>query len=215
MRLLRTGPQRDFVTLDIDDSTGRSQTGMRLERPFVFRFDDARGVLEGLVDIAGLLGDFALAHRRLPDVIVERCLIRERRRRIRPRHFELLGGLDRIPFFFGDDAKKPFPPHDTGARNVLDRVFVDIDRHGAGDGGSDHAAVDHARYFDVGAEILLRKDERRDVFAFDRLADNLVVLRIFGLGLARRVKRIADLAIPGERDVDIRITGGTPADVGA
>ena len=57
--------------------------------------------------------------------------------------------------------------------------------------------------FDVGAEILLRKDFRRDVVPFDRLADDLVVLWIFRFRFARRVKRIADLAVPGERDVEI------------
>jgi hypothetical protein len=63
--------------------------------------------------------------------------------------------------------------------------------------------MDHARDFDVGAEVLLREHFRCDVLPFDRLADNLVVPRIFRLRFARRVKRIADLAIPGERDVEI------------
>jgi hypothetical protein len=44
--------------------------------------------------------------------------------------------------------------------------------------------MDHAGDFDVGAEILLRKDFRRDVWPFDRLADDLVVLRIFGARFA-------------------------------
>jgi len=51
--------------------------------------------------------------------------------------------------------------------------------------------------------VLPRKDFRRDVLPFDRLADELVVLRVFRLCLAGRVKRIADLAVPSECDVKI------------
>ena len=40
-----------------------------------------RGGLERRVDVTGVLADLALAHRRLADVIVERRLFRERRRR--------------------------------------------------------------------------------------------------------------------------------------
>jgi hypothetical protein len=55
--------------------------------------------------------------------------------------------------------------------------------------------MDHAGYFDVSTKVLLREDFGRDVLPFNRLADDLVVLRIFRLCLARRIKRIADLAI--------------------
>ena len=49
----------------------------------------------------------------------------------------------------------------------------------------------HAGHFDVGAEVFLREHFRRDIGALDRLADDLVILGIFRLGLSGRVERIA------------------------
>src|SRR6516225_4081385 len=102
-----------------------------------------------------------------------------------------------------DYAEEALIPHHPGAGNVLDRALVHSGGYRAGDRGTNHAAVHHAGHFDIGTEVPLGEDERRDVFALNRLADDLVVLRIFGLGLAGRVERIADLAVPGKRDIEI------------
>ena len=192
MRLLRAGPAGDVAVLDLDQRAGRTHAGMGLERPFVLGLDHPRGGLEGVVDIAGLLGvDLALAHRRLADVVVERGLVGERRLGVRPLDLELLRRLDRVPFLVGDDAEEALVPDHFGAGNVLDRAFVDLDRHRAGDRRADHAAMHHARHLDVGAEVFLRVDLGRDVLAVDRLADDLVVLRVLRLGLAGRIERVA------------------------
>ncbi len=208
MRFLRTAPAGDLAVLDLDQRARRPHARMGLERPFVFGLDHARGRLERLVDIAGFRGlHRTLARRRLADVIVERGLIGERRRRVRPDHLELLRRLDRVPLLVGDDAEEALVPDHLGGRDIFDRALVDTHRHGAGDRRTDHAGMDHAGHFHVGAEVFLREHLWRDVFALDRLADDLVVLRIFRLRLARRVERIAVFAVPVEMDVEV-----TPAD---
>ena len=110
-----------------------------------------RGGLERLVDVAVLLLDLRLAHRRLADVVVERVLVGERRLDLRPFDLELLGGLDRVPFLRRDDAEEAVLVHHLRAGDVLDRALVDLDRHRARDRRTDHAAVHHARHLDVGA----------------------------------------------------------------
>src|SRR5262249_44552722 len=109
---------------------------MRLEWPFVFGLDDAGCALECLIDIAGLLGDFALAHRRLADVIMERRLLRKRRRRVRPGHLEFARRLDRVPLLVGDHAEEALIPDYLGAGNVLDRALVHSGRYRASDRGT-------------------------------------------------------------------------------
>ena len=147
--------------------------------------------------------DLALAHRRFADVIVERRLFRERRRGAAHSTLSLSRRLDRVPFAVGDDAEEALVQHHLGAGNVLDRAFVDLDRHRAGDRRPDHPAVHHAGHFDVDDEIFLAEDFRRDVVALDRLADDLVILRVLRLGLARRVQRIAVFAVPVELHIEI------------
>ena len=204
VRLLRSGPQRDLAVLDVDHGAGRSHAGMRLERPLVFRLDDAGRRLESILDVADILaGGFRLAHRSVADVVVDRSLIRERRRGLRPLDLELPHRLDRIPFLVGDDAEEALVPDHLGAGNVLDRAFVDFYRYRAGDRRPDHAAVHHAGHFHVGDEVLLGEDFWRDVLALDRLTDDLVIFRVLRLGFAGRVKRIADLLVPVELDVEV------------
>ena len=177
---------------------------MGLERPFVIGLDHPRGGFERFIDIADFLAaDLALAHRRVADVVVERGLIGERRLGVGPFHLELVGRPDGVPFLVGDDAEESLLPHHPRAGDVRDRAFLDFHRHAAGDGGADHAAVHHAGPPDVGAEVLLRVDLGRDVLARDRLADDLVILRILRLGLAGRVERVAPLLVPIELHVEI------------
>src|SRR3954454_17985809 len=118
MRLLRAGPERSLVALDLDDGAARSHAGMRLERPFVFGLAHTCSVLEGLLDVAGRLAfDLLLARRRLAEVIVEVGHVLERWLDVRPFDLELFGGLDRVPFLVGYDAEEAFVPHHLGARN--------------------------------------------------------------------------------------------------
>ena len=195
--------QVTLAVLDLDQRAGRTHAGMRLERPFVFGLDHLGGRLERLVDVAVLLFDLALAHGCLADVIVERGLLRERRLGVRPFHFQFFRRLDGVPFLVGDDAEEALVPDHLGAGNSLDRAVVHLHRHAAGDGGTDHAAVHHARHFHVGDEVFVREHLGRYVFALDRLADDLVILGIFWLRLARCVKRVAVLLVPVELDVEI------------
>ena len=176
---------------------------MRLERPLVLGLDHARGGPKRLVDIADRPHVLALAHRRLADVVVELGLLRERRLGVRPLDLEFLVGLDRIPFLVGDDGEEVVLAHHARARNVLDRAFVDGDRGRARDRRADHAGMQHARNLDVGDERLLAEHLRRNVGALDRLADDLVVLRVLRLGLAGRIEVVADLLVPVELDVEV------------
>ena len=143
-----------------------------------------------------------LARRRRADVVVERRLIRERRRRIRPFDLELSRGPDRIPLLIGDDAEEALVPHHLDGRDILDRAFVDADGNGAGNSGPDHSAMRHAGHFDVRAKIGLREHLSGDVVACNRLADDGVILGILRLCLAGSVKRIAVFAVPVEMDVE-------------
>jgi len=61
----------------------------------------------------------------------------------------------------------------------------------------------HARHLDVGAEVFLRVDLGGDVLAVDRLADDLVVLRVLRLRLAGGIERVAPLLVPLELDVEV------------
>src|SRR5580700_4722286 len=111
MRFLRAAPAGYVAVLDLDQRAGRPHAGMGLERPLVFGLDHARRRLERLVDIAGFRGlHRTLARRRLADVIVERSLIGEWRRGVRPDHFELLRRFDGIPLLVGDDAEEALVP---------------------------------------------------------------------------------------------------------
>src|ERR1700684_627801 len=143
------------------------------------------------------------ARRCLADVIVERSLIGERRRGVRPDHLELLRRLDGVPLLVGDDAEEALVPDHFGGRDIFDRAFVDAHRHGTGDRRTDHAGMDHAGHCHVGAEILLRKNFRSNVFALDRLAADLVILGLLRLRLAGRGERFAVFAVPVEVDVEI------------
>ena len=176
---------------------------MRLERPFVFGLDHLRGDLEGVIDVAVFLFDHLFAHGRLADVIVQRCLLNERVRTLRPFHFQFFGGFDRAPLLVGDDAEEALVPDDLRAGDILDGGFVDLHRHGACDGRTDHASMHHARHFHVGAEVFDGEDFRRDVVALDRLANDLVFARLLRLRLARRVQRVAVLLVPVELDVEV------------
>ena len=93
--------------------------------------------------------------------------------------------------------------NDPGARDVLDRAFVDLRRHRARDRRADHAAVHHARHLDVGDVVLRAEHHRRDVVARDRLADDLVLGVLLRLRLARGVELIADLLVPLELHVEV------------
>ena len=58
----RAGVAGDDAVLDLDQGAGRPHRGMGLERPFVLGLDHPRRGLEGVVDIADVLLDHALAH---------------------------------------------------------------------------------------------------------------------------------------------------------
>ena len=82
MRFLRTGPASHFTVLDLHDGAGGAHAGMRLERPLILGFDHTRGGPECLVGVTDWFRFFALAYRRLADVVVERSRIGKRRRGI-------------------------------------------------------------------------------------------------------------------------------------
>src|ERR1700733_1046255 len=203
MGFLRATPTSDIAVLDFDQRAGRTHAGMRLEWPFIFGLDHPGGRLEGHVDIAILLFHHAFAHGRFANVVVERHLVRKRRRLCRPFDFQRLGCLDRIPFLVGNHAEEALIPNDLGTRNVLDRAVVDLRRHRASHWRPDHPAVDHIRRLDVGNEVLLTEHLRCDVLSLDRLTDDFVLAWLLRLRLAGRVQRVANLLVPGELNVEI------------
>src|ERR1700738_205157 len=71
MRLLRAGPQRRPVGLRGDDGAGRTHAGVRLDRPFVLRFDNPRGTGKGRIDLARRNRHLAFDDRCLANVVVE------------------------------------------------------------------------------------------------------------------------------------------------
>ena len=73
VRLLRARPHRRLAVAHVGDAAGRRHAGMRLERPFVDRFDHLGGVGEGGIDVADLLPPCRAATTvRLADVVVDR-----------------------------------------------------------------------------------------------------------------------------------------------
>ena len=114
VRFLRPAPAGDVAVLDFDQRASRAHTGMRLERPFVLRLDHPGGGFERLLDIAVLLFNLCLAHRRFADVIVERGLLRERRDTLRPFDLQLFGSLDGVPFRVSNDAEEALIPDYLG-----------------------------------------------------------------------------------------------------
>ena len=203
MRLLRAGPHRDGpVGAHIGDRAARSHAGMGLERPFIFGFDDFRGLGESGLDVALLLlvrfGD-----GRLADVVVELRLIDERIGDLRPGHLQLLRGFDRVPFPGRDHADEVALADKLGARNAGDGGFIHRDHGRARDGRADHAAMQHAVDADVrdpgaGAEHLAL-----DVQARRRGADDFVLLVALGLGGCGQRQRVAILVVPADLRMEI------------
>jgi hypothetical protein len=70
MRLLAAGVAGDEAVLDLDQRAGRTHGGMGLVRPLVLGLDHPRRGLEGIVDIADVRLDGALADPRLVDIAV-------------------------------------------------------------------------------------------------------------------------------------------------
>ena len=110
MRLLRSRPDGDVVALDVDDRTGGTHAGMRLERPLIFSFDHASGIPERCLDVAGVAFNLAFGDRRAANMVVKLGSRWERRLRVRPLHLQLFGCFDGIPFLLGHDSKQPLLP---------------------------------------------------------------------------------------------------------
>src|SRR6267154_1618918 len=65
MRFLRAGPASHLAVLDFDNGAGGAHGGVRLKRPFILGFDNARRSPERVLGVAYLLGLFAFARRGL------------------------------------------------------------------------------------------------------------------------------------------------------
>ena len=203
MRLLRAGPQGRPVGPRIDDGAGRPHAGVRLERPFVLRFDDPRGSGKSEVDLARRDRHLAFDHRRLADVVVECRHFGERRRRLGPGDVEPLGCLHRVPFALRDDADEALVADDPDARKITHRAIVDGDRQGSRDGRADHPAMQHPRHLDVGDVVELAEHLGRDIETGRRLADDLVGAGRLRLRPSLGDEIVADLAVPGHRQIEI------------
>ena len=75
----RAGEAGHVAVLDLDQRAGRSHGGMGLDTAIRTRPRSPCRRLEGVIDVADVLLDRALAHRRLADHVIERRLGRERR----------------------------------------------------------------------------------------------------------------------------------------
>jgi len=98
---------------------------------------------------------------------------------------------------------KPFVADDPDTRKVVYRAFVDGDRRGSRDRRPDHAAMQHPRHLDVGDIVELAEHFGWDIETGRRLADDLVGSGRFGLRPAFGDQIVADLAVPGHRQIEI------------
>src|SRR5881396_888129 len=112
---------------------------MRLRRELILAFDDAHRLLDALLEVAVLALELALDDRRPADVRMQLVVAGEIRLRLGPGYFQCTRSLDRVPFLLGDNGEQVLDPDRLGARDVLDRILVDLDRNRARDGGPNHA----------------------------------------------------------------------------
>ena len=187
VRLLRAGPARDLAVLDLDQRAGRPHAGVRLERPFVFGLDHARGAV---LNASSTLPSFLSTSRACAPAPCG-C-----GRRARSGRGTAASTFDHSTLSFSaaliashslsaTTPRKPFSQTTLAPGNVLDRALVDLHRHRAGDRRADHAAMHHARHLDVGARSPPAEHLRRDVLALDRLADDLVLVGLLRLAPCR------------------------------
>ncbi len=119
--------------------------------------------------------------------------------------FSLPGGTDRVPFARRRDAQEALLPYDVDAGNVGDRRFIDGGWYAAGNGGADHARVQHAGQADVGDELVPGEDVFGDVGTRDRGTDDAVIARAFRLGAAARDQPVAIDPVPLHRHVEMPV----------
>ena len=105
-----------------------------------------------------------------------------------PRHFQLAGGLDRLPRLLGHHADEILLDDDLhDARHSRDRAFIDAGQRGADGRRTDHAAVQHAREPHVVDELESSGHQIGKIGARNRLAEHGPLAGGFALGF--RIER--------------------------
>ena len=94
---------------------------------------------------------------------------------------------------------------DARAGDVGDRCVVDSGWHAAGNGGADHASVQHAGQTNIGDELVPCEDLFRDVGARDRRTDDAVVARSLRLRAAAGDQSVAVDAVPLHRHIELPV----------
>ncbi len=108
------------------------------------------------------------------------------RRRLRPSDLERSRGFDRGPFGLGDHADEfPLTRDHDHAGNSLDRILIDGRRLGVDHRRAHDAAVQHTGDAHVVNVIMFPGYLGRQIGAFDRFTDDLVVLGVLCLDLRR------------------------------
>ena len=201
--LLRAGPHRRLAVAHVGDRAARSGAGMGLGRIFVLALDDARGLLEAVLDRAVLALDEALDHRGVANMRMQGVMAGEIRLGFRPGHLEGLRRLDGVPFLLGHDREQVLDPDHLRARDLRDRAFVDLDRHRARDRRADHAGMQHAGQPHVVDHVQRAEHLAGQIAAAERFADDLELVGRLQRHLDVDRERVRGLAVPVHLAVEI------------
>ena len=214
VRVLRAGPHGERAALPIGQRARRADGSMHLVRPHIAAQHRLRGTGDGAIDVA-LLGEHPLGRR----VVAQRVLEVAQRRHAGPRlpaHVERTHRGLCLLLALGDDADEVADHdglHDAGQLrdrrlvHRLQRVADEIARIDAGIRRPHDAAVQHAGHTHVVHEDQLAGGLGGDVDAWDRLADDAVVVGRFQRRL--RVDLQLDVAVLqqlGVADAPLRLT---------
>ena len=206
---LRGRPRRELAVAEFRDRAGRAGRSVGVDGEVVGGGDFLHALLaHRLGGVADIAGGLVAEHLARAHVLEQLGLLRQPFP-FRPARLELARRLDRGPLGLRHHAEEIALAHDLhDAGDVLDRAFVDAFELGADRRRPDHAAVQHAAHAQIVDVGEAPGHLGRDVDARDRLADDLVVLRVLELRrlgvveldrehLAADQLAIADAAIAG------------------
>src|SRR5438552_1729163 len=193
VHILRRADDQRGLRRHIGERAVWSEGGVRLVWAPAGLRDSVSGPCECACHIAPLQHDPLLGFGRT-HLFVEAVVAGQRWRRV-PRHFQLLGGANGVPFAFGDNADEIATTHHASFRDVSDGGLVDAQDLCAGAVGTlaaraNDAAMHHVRYTHVLNVDIFSAYFFRSVFSLNKPTHHFV--------LGGRLQR----SRPGEREVE-------------